>query len=50
MYLIDINKEIEFKAWDYMIITMSLKLLLLKYKVYKISISDFTLCLNNPFI
>ena len=28
MYLIDINKEIEFKAWDYMIITMPLKSLL----------------------
>ncbi len=32
MYLIDINKENEFKEWDYMIITMSLKLLLFIFK------------------
>ncbi len=35
MYLIDINKEIEFKAWDYMIITMSLKSFLIKNTLQK---------------
>jgi len=41
MYLIDINKEIEFKAWDYMIITMPLESLLLKDKVYRIQFAIF---------
>jgi len=39
MYLIDINKEIEFKAWDYRIITMPLKSLSWK-AIYR---NNFTL-------
>jgi len=30
----------KFKAWDYMIITMPLKSLLLKYEVYKMKVME----------